>query len=136
MSAVYYFGRWGGPGHYLWSPAGHIAEQAVTTPWTLRELDPLCGDPALADVRGRRSGDPLYWPGDEAHQPQGVARLYHREGWTALAWWDRSCDTRFGSNSAFVARGTLTAEALAQLGATAFPSVWTRVEAAGGLVLP
>ncbi len=137
MSAVYYFGCWGGPGHFLFAPDGRSFGRNDPLPVGLRQLDgKLCGDPALADLSGLRRGHPPYWPGDDAHQPQGVARLHHVEGWSVLAWWDRTGDHRGGSNSAFVARGTLTAEALAQLGAEAFPAVWARVEAAGGLRLP
>ena len=135
IAGIYYFGCWDGTGHHLWTSDGRFAPHTLRLPWT--GLDgTLCGDPALADMRGRSSREPLYWPGDDAHQPQGVARLHHRDGWTALAWWDRSEDRRYGSNSAFVAEGTLTAAEIVERGAGAFPSVWRRIEGAGGLRLP
>lgn len=133
--AVYYFGAWGGTGHYLWTPDGRRTYDApLPASLSRRHLDDsLFGDPALADLSGTRRGEPPRWPGDEAHQPQGVARLTHLDGWTVLGWWDRTGDQRFGSNSAFLARGTLTAEELARLGAETFPGVWARV---AGMVLP
>ena len=137
MAAIYYFGCWDGPGHFLWSTDGRTFRRNEPLPPSLRRLDgTLCGDPALADHGGRRSGEPLYWPATERRQPQGVARLHHVDGWTVLAWWDRSGDSRGGSNSAFVAEGTLGAGVIATLGAVAFPGIWARIEAAGGLTLP
>jgi hypothetical protein len=43
-------------------------------------------------------------------QEEGKATLTHIKGWTVLAFWDRSGDQRYGSNSAFLARGHLTFE--------------------------
>jgi hypothetical protein len=34
---------------------------------------------------------------------QGEALLHHAKGWTALAFWDRSVDSRPGSNAVFFA---------------------------------
>ncbi|KKK59900.1 hypothetical protein LCGC14_3029730 [marine sediment metagenome] len=36
---------------------------------------------------------------------EGVARLHHVKGWTVLAFWDRSGDSRGKSNAAFLAEG-------------------------------
>ena len=131
---IYYFGCWSGTGHHLWAPDGRALTRNEPLPPSLRCLDgTLCGDPALAD-HNRRTGA-LSWHGIE-RQPQGVARLHHRDGWTALAWWDRSGDARGGSNSAFVAEGTLTAAEVIERGRVAFPTVWRRIEAAGGVRLP
>ena len=136
-SSLYYFGCWSGSGHHLWTPDGCALTRNELLPPSLRRLDgTLYGDPALADMRGRSSREPLYWPGDEAHQPQGVAQLRHCDGWTVLAWWDRTEDRRYGSNAALVAEGTLTAAEIIERGRMAFPTVWRRIEAAGGVRLP
>jgi hypothetical protein len=37
--------------------------------------------------------------------PQGQADLVFVDGWTVIAYWDRSQDTRGASNSAFAAEG-------------------------------
>lgn len=44
--------------------------------------------------------------------PQGHAHLTFRRGWSILAYWDQSADSRPGSNSAFVARGQFDFETL------------------------
>jgi hypothetical protein len=36
---IFYFGAWGGPGHYIWAPFGETARKAG--PWTDRDLDAL-----------------------------------------------------------------------------------------------
>jgi hypothetical protein len=126
---VFYFGAWGAAGHFLWTPDGRTAWEAQRTlPW--RDLDgPLAGDPALEDTCRRR-----YWSSD--HQPEGLARLHHLDGWTALAFWDRSCDTRFGSNSAVIARGEHSAAEMVEMLQRAFPAVWERITRRFQLVLP
>ncbi len=57
-------------------------------------------------------------------------RLVHVQGWTALAFWDRSSDRRGGSNSAILAAGTLDFEAMVAIAADNFPSVWARITTA------
>ena len=128
---VFYFGCWSGPGHYLWQPNGHYAWQAERgdLPWSNLALDgDLCGDPRLAD-----HARPSHWRADEKHRPQLVARFHRRDGWAALAFWDRTVDCRYHSNSVFLVRGAITpAETLARF-AEAFPGIAKRCE---GLVLP
>ncbi len=122
MSEVYYFGAWGMAGHYLWTPDGRDAWEARRAlPWP--EVDGvLAGDPALADPHRRN-----HWSTDS--QPEGRARLHHRDGWTALAFWDRSCDTRHGSNSVIIARGERDAAEMLVLFEQHFPAVWARINA-------
>lgn len=124
---VYYFGAWGGPGHHLWTPDGKTT-WSVRLPW--ESIDGvLAEDPALADQRRRT-------PWSLGDQPEGVARLHHRDGWTALAWWDRSCDRRFGSNSAVIARGEHSAAEMVELLQRHFPAVWERITRRFELALP
>lgn len=120
MIEVYYFGAWGEPGHLLWTPAGRTDWEAQRAlPWP--ELDGvLAGDPELKDPHRRN-----HWSTD--NQPEGRARLHHRDGWTALAFWDRSCDSRYGSNSVLFARGTLSAAEMLALFELHFPAVWRRI---------
>jgi hypothetical protein len=60
----------------------------------------------------------------------GEALLHHRERagvtWTALAFWDRSVDDRYGSNSVFILRGALSFEEAVTLAREQFPEVWAR----------
>lgn len=59
-------------------------------------------------------------------QVEGLAQLAHIGGWTILAFWDRSVDKRYGCNSAFVFRGTLTFEETKAKAAAMFPKIWGR----------
>ncbi|WP_437309959.1 hypothetical protein [Sorangium sp. So ce388] len=137
---VYYFGdgrlRDGpGAGHHIWAPSnGHVAWAHAAAlrklPWSLAELDgSLAGDPALADRH-----DPRHWATE--NQPEGLVRLHHRGGWTAISFWDRSGDSRYGSSSTLVASGTHTAREMVALLQRAFPAIWERITRRFELVLP
>lgn len=62
------------------------------------------------------------------HQIEGVAKVHHLGGWTALAFWDRSVDSRPGSNSVFIFRGELTFDAAVARAKEKFPTVWGRLQ--------
>lgn len=47
---------------------------------------------------------------DMDQQIEDLARIHHKDGWTAVGYWDRTGDDRYGSNSNFVADGTFTVE--------------------------
>src|ERR1700693_4562864 len=76
---VYFFGCMRGPGHYLHSnpsPRGLTERRALcaierSNPWGYKIDGKLC--PAGAQVQGR-------------------ALVHHKDGWTALSFWDRSVD--------------------------------------------
>lgn len=110
-TCLLYFGAWGGPGHYLWTAEGRRTDDSVL-PW----------------CRGKyRTGiDSTLCPALDGSEPEGKAALHHREGWTALAFWDRSQDQRLGSNSAFLAQGTHTAEEILTAAREDFPSICAR----------
>jgi hypothetical protein len=59
-------------------------------------------------------------------QREGRARLHHLDGWTVIAWWDRSVDERMGSNSALLVRGTHSFGAVLLAAADAFPELLPR----------
>lgn len=110
---AYYHGCWHGMGHYLYTPAGHKVH-------SLRELPPAfpCR-PACLDAG--------FLP-PSLSQVEGRAALVHLSGWTILAFWDRSRDTRGNSNSAFVFDELLPFDrAVAEAQAT-FPTIWTRLK--------
>jgi hypothetical protein len=90
---VFYFGCWDAIGHFLWTPSG-VSVPLSTTPWGNAVDTGLC--PGKRDRRGEVACE---------NQREGEAALHHLDGWTALAFWDRSVDTRHGSNSAFLAEG-------------------------------
>jgi len=115
---VFYFGCWDRVGHFLWMPCGDSVPMSET-PWGNAVDGGLC--PGKRDRRG-----------EVAHEDQreGQAALHHRDGWTALAFWDRSVDTRPNSNSAFLAEGTRTLPEMMALAWSSFPQIMDRFEVA------
>lgn len=59
-------------------------------------------------------------------ETEGRAFVTHRDGLTALAFWDRSGDRRPNSNSVFVVPGTLTFEQIVRVAKQAWPRIWQR----------
>lgn len=106
MSDVFYFGCIGQSGHYMHN-----------THRTVRDV---------GDMPWGRYGKDGRLPPQEGPQIEGEAMLHHRGGWTALSFWDRSLDTRPGSNSNFFFRGTYSFAESVALARTAFPRVWSR----------
>lgn len=98
-----YFGCWGGAGHYVWTPQRSNDDR--NHEW-LRLLDgklPPAGE-----------------------QLEGLAKLYHFNGVTLLAFWDRSGDSRLGSNSVFALPGKLSFDQIVLQSRCLFPDVWQR----------
>jgi hypothetical protein len=115
---VYYFGCVGGLGHYFHDGAlrrVHGAKTEIPWPNVDAALCPGYVDPML----------PGTWR-TEAPQIEGAAAVHHKAGWTALAFWDRSVDTRGGSNSVFFVEGTHNFAAMVVIARQRFPSVWAR----------
>lgn len=113
-----YFGCWGESGHYLFPPVR----------WQ-RGLDPRVLpwpriDATLCPGRRNRLGEVPY-----EDQVEGLAALHCKDGWTALAFWDRSVDARHNSNSAFFARGEHDFDTMCSIARAAFPEVWARITA-------
>lgn len=117
MGEAYYFGCRNRPGHYLFdvhfrlTPYGGPKE----LPWKEREIDGrLCPN---WRAKGKHRNGP---------EIEGNALLHHKEGWTALAFWDRSVDRRGACNSVFFFEGTHTFEEAVELARATFPGVWSR----------
>lgn len=96
-------------------------DSCVLMPWPIID-SVLCpgirkrfDDRALCDVR-------------ERDQVEGQFALHHRDGWTALAWWDRSGRNGFWSNAGLYAQGTFTADEMLAMGAVQFPNVMRRMK--------
>lgn len=104
---IYYFGCWSDIGHHWRATDGRIA-------------DPPRQPFGPVDARYA----PRAASGAEA--PEGAAALLHLQGWTLLAFWDRSIDGRPGSNSAFLADATLGFEEMTVVARAAYPRVWAR----------
>jgi hypothetical protein len=101
-----YFGCWAGLGHHFHLPGGRDAG-------SYREVQEWLG---FGGIDGKLNPS----------ERQGECALHHRNGWTALAFADRTVDTRGGSNSVFFFRGTLTFEEAVAAAGEHFPHIVAR----------
>lgn len=124
---VVYFGvRAPHLGHYFYCPDLHAPqhERSIALP---REL--LAGG---FDARWCHA-EPLPAKGHlrvaQRSQVEGVVHLHRAHGWTIAAWWDRSGDSRPGSNAAVIVRGQVDYATAMARGREAFPHEFARMEA-------
>lgn len=108
MPSVLFFGCWGPAGHYLYAPR----RRSVPGYYLPSSVQPHALDGKLAPA------DP--------QQREGRARLHHLDGWTVVAWWDRSADKRMDSNSALLVHGTHSFAAVLLTAGDAFPELLPR----------
>lgn len=108
---VLYFGYSYGRGHALLMETGRV--MPADFPWQHHLDGGLCWNTERLIGRVRLP--------DAAQQQEGDGSLWHKAGWTALAWWDRTGDRRPNSNTAIFARGTYTAEQMLALYRARFP---------------
>jgi hypothetical protein len=115
---ILYFGCIGGPGHYLHGPATRRAEKQLRAAGIYPAID---GGYCPGVDPNRKHA----WQLPE-RQVEGEAALHHVGGWTILAFWDRSVDSRMGCNSAFLLRGEATFGEMVELSRREWPEVWSR----------
>lgn len=107
---VLFFGCWGHSGHYLWTPAGALADDFQT-----RQIDgPLCPPSSWGNTEGN-----VRWGNVE--DPRGNV-------WTFVSFWDRSVDRRDGSHSTYLIEGVFPKDEALDLARRAFPRVWARYQ--------
>lgn len=110
---MFYYGPWDRPGHFLFDEAGSKVGHNHL-PWGYSidgALQPGCYlDRCRWDHRGP--------------QNEGEALLHHKEGWTALCFWDRSVDERMGCNSNYFAKGIFTFEEMVEMSRVRFAARW------------
>lgn len=122
LHLVWFFGCIGDSGHYLWSPVsrGHDSKTLRSViPWGDGLDGGLC--PGAYDRRFPKMPQRDY-------QPEGYAAVSYRGGWTALAWWDRSVDSRPGSNAAVLVHELATASELLERARVVWPEVFSRLK--------
>lgn len=107
-------------GHYLYQPGrdGDLIKRGYKSRKALDELIPWGATPD-ATLAPRPSGR-------HSEAPQGVAALHHKDGWTALSFWDRSGDSRPNSNSTFMFYDHLTFEEIVKRAKVEFPALFER----------
>jgi len=115
---VYYFGCWDQVGHYLHEPSGRTVRAAG--PFTDGNLDGTF-PPKIHKPGGSYN---------ERIEDESIAVLAHWRGWTVLAMWDRSIDTRGACNAAFVANGEHTHADMWALARQHYPTIVARLKAA------
>jgi len=100
-----YFGCIGQPGHRIYTPGGKVIFESDLDgcPWTLAEMEKL--------------------PSSEIYQRQFEATLHSKNGWTAIAYWDRTVDDRFNSKSVFMVEGDYTFDEVVEIMCRKFPHV-------------
>lgn len=117
---AFFFGCVGRPGHFFYGLDGaklyYSQEEKAGVPWKDWEIDgalqPGCYD----------------WHGSKRHgeEVEGESKIHHKDGWTALSFWDRSVDARGASNGNFFFEGTFNFEEAKNLAIELFPSIVTR----------
>jgi hypothetical protein len=122
---MYYFGCFGPPGHYFFRPSrfGPIHADKLashTVPWTPAECDGNL-QPGTAEMKKGYQGQ------RPNKQVEGVCRLHSRNGWTAVAFWDRTGDERRNSCSVFIKDGEYDFHDMVSDFRLSFPEVYKRV---------
>lgn len=98
-------------GHYWWQEWRMSRAEIATLPaWVSEEAD-----------GGLQ-------PETQSRQQEGVVRVHRADGWTALAWWDRSMDSRPNSCSVLAIKADMTFEEALGWGRQAFPWVFERMK--------
>lgn len=120
LTMSWYFGAWGEPGHYLWT----MMKSRI---WNDRDL------PDDFPLRWKSLDCSLLPP--RQPETQGRCHVWHTKGWSILTFWDRTCDSRGGSCSAFVLKTSVqpTDKELVDTFREEFREVANRV---GKLILP
>lgn len=103
---VWFFGCLGEPGHYLRGADKRIEWNRVH-PWGNKIDGGLCEGPKYQRADGKM------WE-------------HHKDGWTAVAFWDQSGDDRGASNTAFLVHAEVTADELIAAARLQWPEVFAR----------
>lgn len=101
---VLYFGWVSGGGHFLRSK-NYPYPKYDSTPWGNQIDSGLAPRPDIVD---------------------GKISEHHKDGWTAIAFWDRSGDRRPNSNTAFFVPCTMTTSELLEWARKQWPDVFGR----------
>jgi hypothetical protein len=112
---VYYFGCWEDVGHYMRSSSSDRSLESCRA-----EHDFMYTNPWGTNIDGGLC--------PKGPQNEGAALVHQKDGWTALSFWDRSVDSRLGSNSNFLAEGTFDLAQMIAIAKEHFPTVMERIK--------
>jgi hypothetical protein len=115
---VFYFGCHRQAGHYMFNQQLRSA-YPEEPPWSVDrgEVDAKLS-PHESDCKSHHYC--------RCKQDEGKAVIHHKSGWTAMAFWDRSVDSRGGCNSAFFVEGTHNFAEMLAIVKEKFPTIMTR----------
>ena len=124
----FFFGCIESAGHYLWRRQGrgrpanaHDVEEAIRR---------AIGAPLdAAGVGGLCWNSPKSTYGNNGYdrdETEGRALQTRLNGWTVVAFWDRSVDRRGACNSAFIVKGEMTFAQATRVARHRWPEVWAR----------
>lgn len=120
--AMFYFGPWERAGHFLFDEHGRSVrdEDRRGLPWNewKGEIDGKL-QPHLQHCKRQ-----AYC---RCPEPEGVALLHHKNGWTALSFWDRSVDSRGACNSTYFAEGIFTFDEMVAMAKARFAERWNKM---------
>jgi hypothetical protein len=119
MTKVHYFGNikaGQADGHQLYCNTGDGSKLRGVQPWQPYYILDSRLAPRLSN-------------GQEA--PQGQALIHHKDGWTAIAFFDRTGDPRGASNSVFLIEATVNFEEGVELARASWPQLFERFKKAG-----
>lgn len=113
---VFYFGCYNSIGHKFYSAGGLPMSEKdwEDMPWKYSSID---GTYAPAERPRKHVVIP---------EPDGVCKLYHHRGWTMVAFWDKSFDSRTGSNSVFIVEGEYKFSSAISRAKSVFPEIFRR----------
>ena len=124
---MFYFGPWDQAGHYLHGENGRSIRQGPeirgSFPWNEWSSEEGIGiDCQLQLGCFKQDG---HWR--HGAEPEGKALIHHKDGWTALSFWDRSIDTRGACNSTYFAEGTFIFEEMVAMAKARFAERWNKM---------
>lgn len=120
-----YFGCWGPAGHYFYRPDGHCSSKEVRHKMAAEGIYPMI-DGGFCPGSHQNPDGSTRRPERGPPQEEGVARLTHHNGWTILAFWDRTGDTRYGSNSNFIRGDLWDFKTMVAKAKETYPRLWER----------
>ena len=104
---VWSFGCIGEPGHYLRRPDGRHEWDAKAQPWGWTIDGGLCEGNKCGPIDGKT------WE-------------HHKDGWTAVAMWDRSGDSRGASCTVFLVHAEATTPQIIEAARIQWPQLFSR----------
>lgn len=114
-------------GHYCVTPERVRPYHSLRSPWGESDSYPL-GDAAPTQAAWPEAYDRYKTRVYPNVEPEGLARVVRRDGWTLVCLWDRSGDGRHGSHASFALHADLEPAAALEQARALFPGVFARIE--------